>query len=144
LEVGRSFGVDLTYRIPNPEGDFKDKIRQNLGEAFQYIIEASGSARALETALDIAGQKGRILVLGDYGMGKARFEWNHLLHNELELIGSNASAGGWKDAVDFLLEHRRKLEKIITHTIPAPQFNVGLELASTKSNQAIKVVLTWE
>lgn len=144
LGVGRSFGVDLTYQIPHPEGDFMDEIRQNLGEAFQYIVEASGSVRALETALNIAGRKGRILVLGDYGMGRAGFEWNHLLHYELELIGSNASAGGWKEAVDFLLMHRTELERIITHTVPASQFNEGLELARTKPNEAIKVVLTWE
>ncbi len=144
LELGRSIGVDLTYQIPHPEGDFTGEIRQNLGETFQYIVEASGSVRALETALNIAGRKGRILVLGDYGMGRARFEWNHLLHNELALIGSNASAGGWKEAVDFLLMYRTELERIITHTVPAPHFDEGLELVKTKPNEAIKVVITWE
>jgi threonine dehydrogenase-like Zn-dependent dehydrogenase len=144
LGVGRYFGVDLTYQIPHPEGDFTGEIRQNLGEAFQYIVEASGSVRALETALNIARRKGRILVLGDYSMGRARFEWNHLLHNELELIGSNASAGAWKEAVDFLLMYRTELERIITHTVPAPHFDEGLELAKTKPNEAIKVVITWE
>jgi threonine dehydrogenase-like Zn-dependent dehydrogenase len=144
LEVGRSFGVDLTYQIPHQDGDFTGEIRQNLGEAFQYIVEASGSVRALETALIIAGRKGRILVLGDYGMGRARFEWNHLLHYELELIGSNASAGAWKEAVYFMQTHQTELERLITHTLQAPHFKEGLEIAKTKPNEAIKVVLTWE
>ena len=34
-----------------------------------------------------------------YGRGRAAFLWNRILHKELEIIGSNASAGAWPEAV---------------------------------------------
>jgi threonine dehydrogenase-like Zn-dependent dehydrogenase len=143
LEVGRKLGIDRTYDIPPGRDDVIDEIRREPGHEFGYLIEASGSLRALEAALKLAERGSRILVLGDYGAGKANFAWNDLLHKELVLTGSNTGAGYWQAAVDFLQAHHNALETLLTHTVPAVRFQEGLDIARHQTDQAIKVVLAW-
>ena len=113
------------------------------GLRFSSIIEASGSVHALEASLELASFGARVLIVGDYGNGMARFEWNKILHSELELIGSNASAGAWPEAVRIALEGVIPLERIITHTLPADEFAQGISMLEDRSSNAVKIVLTW-
>ncbi|MGB9587072.1 MAG: zinc-dependent alcohol dehydrogenase [Armatimonadota bacterium] len=113
------------------------------GLRFSSIIEASGSVNALEASLELASVGARVLIVGDYENAMARFEWNKILHSELELIGSNASAGAWSEAVRTALESIIPLERIITHVLPADKFAQGISMLEDKSSNAVKIVLTW-
>lgn len=110
---------------------------------FPSIIEASGSVHALEASLELASVGARVLIVGDYGNAMARFEWNKILHSELELIGSNASAGAWPEAVRISQEGIIPLERIITHVLPADKFAQGISMLEDRSSNAVKIVLTW-
>ena len=85
----------------------------------------------------------RVLVVGDYGEAPASFAWNHLLHRELELIGTNASAGAWEEAVRLAVEDRVPLDYLVTHRLPAERFEEGIALMRRRSDDVIKVVLEW-
>jgi threonine dehydrogenase-like Zn-dependent dehydrogenase len=67
-----------------------------------------------------------------------------LLHSELELIGSNASAGAWPEAVRLATEGHLLLQRLITHTLPAARFAEGIELVKGRKPDVIKVVMEWE
>jgi threonine dehydrogenase-like Zn-dependent dehydrogenase len=108
------------------------------------IIEAAGSAAALETSFDIMQTGGRILCLGDYGQSRAGFAWSHLLHREAELIFSNASAGAWPEATRLGTEGTLPLADLITHRLPAASFAEGMALVRDRQSGAIKVVLEWD
>jgi threonine dehydrogenase-like Zn-dependent dehydrogenase len=112
-------------------------------ELFPNVLEASGSASGIEASLELAAREGKILVLGDYGPDKAGFPWNHLLHRELELIGSNASAGAWPEAVRLATAGALPLERLISHKFPASRFQEGIELVRSRSAEVIKVLLEW-
>jgi threonine dehydrogenase-like Zn-dependent dehydrogenase len=86
---------------------------------------------------------GRILVVGDYGAACADFPWNTILHREITMVGSNASAGAWPEAVRLAAEHRTMLEKFVTHVVPAADFARGIELVRDRASGAVKVVLQW-
>lgn len=73
---------------------------------------------------------------------QAGFSWNHLLHRELELIGSNASAGAWPDAVRMAAEEKVCMHRLITHRFRADQFSVAFDVVRT-SREAVKVILQW-
>jgi 2-desacetyl-2-hydroxyethyl bacteriochlorophyllide A dehydrogenase len=121
----------------------RDLRRQRTG-GFGSIVEASGSPAALEAALDIVRPGGRILVLGDYGQARASFTWNLLLHGEIQLTGSNASAGAWPEAVALLAGGGLPLEELITHRLPAERFAEAFALVRFRDSGAIKVLLQWE
>ncbi|HOX36652.1 MAG TPA: zinc-binding dehydrogenase [Candidatus Brocadiia bacterium] len=107
------------------------------------IIEVSGSAAAIRAAMNLVSQCGRILVVGDYAHARADFAWNNLLHREIQLIGSNASAGAWPEAARLAVGGL-SLARLVTHRLPAAQFARGIELLISRSEGTIKVVLEWQ
>ena len=117
-------------------------ITQATGLKFAGIVEATGSAAAADATTQLAECCGRVLIIGDYEQGHANFVWNRVLIEELELIGSNASAGAWPEAVCLAVERQLPLDKLITCRLPIDQFEQALELARN-DRQQMKVVMTW-
>jgi len=119
------------------------EIKQLFPELFPNILEATGSTGGLQASLELAAREGKIVVIGDYGSSRADFLWNHLLHRELTLLGTNASAGAWPEAVRLATAGALPLERLITHRFPAGRFAEGVELVKSRAAEVIKVVLEW-
>jgi threonine dehydrogenase-like Zn-dependent dehydrogenase len=96
----------------------------------------------MQTSLDVAAEGGKVLMIGDHDDGRASFLWNQVLHKELELIGSNASAGAWTRAVQLAIDGRVPMERLISRRMPAA---VGVEAVQLvrESRNLVKVVLEW-
>lgn len=123
--------------------DALQAVRRIRPAACPLLVEASGSPQALETALAAAPSGSRVLILGDYGAAHAAFRWNHLLHTELELIGSNASADAWPEAVRLAADLADRLASLITHRLPAARFAEAVELVRRQESGVLKVLLDW-
>ncbi|MGI6494864.1 MAG: zinc-dependent alcohol dehydrogenase [Kiritimatiellia bacterium] len=138
LAAGRRLGASKTFNY------HETPLGRIAGES-GFIAEASGSADALDAAVDLAPHGARILVIGDYGPACARFAWNTVLHKELELVGSNASHGAWTEAVRlaFDAEPPLPLARLVTHVFPVDEFEAAFDTAR-HVREAIKVVLAWE
>jgi threonine dehydrogenase-like Zn-dependent dehydrogenase len=115
-------------------------LRDLQPSGFASIVEASGSASALATAIEVVAQTGYILVLGDYGKDCASFCWSTLLHKEIELIGSNA--GAWDAAVRLAVDGCLPLARLITQRLPAQRFPEGIDLTRQGAG-IVKVVMEW-
>jgi 2-desacetyl-2-hydroxyethyl bacteriochlorophyllide A dehydrogenase len=139
LELARQLGAGLSL-------DYRDEDAiLGLGKVdFQNIVEASGSEQAMRTAFTLAPHGGHVLVMGDYGPSAARFAWNDLLHREIELIGSNASAGAWEQAVHLVVNGELPLERIATHRFPIRRYNEAFSLARDGNAPALRILLDWE
>jgi 2-desacetyl-2-hydroxyethyl bacteriochlorophyllide A dehydrogenase len=143
LVIAKESGASQVLNYHQIEGNLSARILQTAGKTFPLVVEASGSAAAMQASLTLTSVCGQILVLGDYGEARADFAWNHLLHRELEIIGSNASAGAWSDAVELTVEGELPLERLITHRLPAQRFAEGIELTRSRRADVVKVVLEW-
>lgn len=135
LALARWFGAD-----PIIDGT---ALPSGLEGEFPYLVEASGSPEALAWALYLAPQGGRILVLGDYDQAQASFIWNDLLHRELELVGSNASAEAWPEAVALAVTGDLPLDRLVTHRFPPAQFAEAIALTTHGKESCIKVIIEW-
>jgi threonine dehydrogenase-like Zn-dependent dehydrogenase len=124
------------------EGDLASAVERAFGRRFASVIEASGSPLAAAAAIDLAAVGAKILVTGDYGESCAAFRWNDLLHREVELIGSNASAGAWDEAAELAVTGGLPLERLVTTRLRAEEFARGVELVRS-SRREVKVVLVW-
>jgi threonine dehydrogenase-like Zn-dependent dehydrogenase len=142
LAAAAEFGADSVINYHDAGGPLDESIAKAPGHPFANVIEASGSPAALALALDVAAQGARILAVGDYGAGRAGFAWNQLLHRELELIGSNASAGAWDEAVALATGGGVPLGRLISRRLPAAEYARGIELARGDRN-VLKVLLDW-
>jgi threonine dehydrogenase-like Zn-dependent dehydrogenase len=144
---GRPFRLDLARELgAAPVVDFHDRdAMQGLSKiGFPNIVEASGAEQAMHTAFTLAPQRGHVLVMGDYASAAAHFAWNDLLHREIELVGSNASAGGWAQAVRLAVEGHLPLERIATHRFPVRRYSEAFSLARDGTAPALRVLLDWE
>jgi threonine dehydrogenase-like Zn-dependent dehydrogenase len=129
----------LNYHEAGP--DLAGVLAALPGTPFPNVIEASGSPAAIHAALGVTAHGGKILVLGDYGAGRASFAWNRILLSEFELIGSNASAGAWPEAVRLALSGDLPLERLVSR-LPATAYAKSLEMAKN-SQDVVKVVMEW-
>ncbi len=144
LRLALASGAAVTVNYHDAGADLPEAVRRAAGEpAFQVVVEASGSPAALDAGVALAGADARVLVLGDYGEGRARFEWNTLLHKELRVIGSCASAGAWDDAVALATSGRIPLARLVSHVVPAERFADAIELTRSGRDATVKVVLRW-
>jgi 2-desacetyl-2-hydroxyethyl bacteriochlorophyllide A dehydrogenase len=144
LALAKELGAAQVINRHEISGGLVAAVTARCPTPFPNVLEASGSTAGMEASLELAAREGKILVIGDYGSGKAAFPWNHLLHSELELIGSNASAGAWPEAVRLATEGHLLLQRLITHTLPAARFAEGIELVKGRKPDVIKVVMEWE
>jgi threonine dehydrogenase-like Zn-dependent dehydrogenase len=142
LNLARQFGATAVVNYHETQGNLAAAVAALPGAPFPHVVEASGSPAAMHASLDVADQGGKILVIGDYGDGRADFPWNRLLHRELELIGSNASAGAWTRAVELAVGGQIPLESLVSLRLPAASGVEAVQLVR-ESRDLVKVVLEW-
>ncbi len=143
LALASELGAAQTVNYHSVDGSLAAAIHETSGMRFPVVVEASGSGEAMSTALQTITHEGKILMLGDYRQHRADFPWLHLILNEIELIGSNASAGAWAEAVHLVVDEYLPLARLVTHRLPAKRFAKGIRLMREHDPAVIKVVLQW-
>jgi threonine dehydrogenase-like Zn-dependent dehydrogenase len=143
MALASELGAAKTFNYHQADGDLSAAIYAACRQRFRNIVEASGSGVAMQASLSMAVPCGRVLVLGSYGDARADFQWNHILRQELELIGSKASAGAWPEAVQLAVSGELPMTRLVTKRLPAAQFAEGMELMRRRQGDVIKVVLEW-
>jgi 2-desacetyl-2-hydroxyethyl bacteriochlorophyllide A dehydrogenase len=144
LSLAREFGAHCTFNHHETSGDLAQAIRAQAGRAFSAVVEATGSDAAIRAALALTAHEGRLLILGDYAHARADFAWNYMLHNELTVLSSNASAGAWPEATRLAVSKQVALERLVTHRYPAARFDEALALTRGRRSDVMKVVMEWE
>lgn len=139
-EVGATQTMEY-HRLADAE---PQTVARELNQEFPLVIEASGSPKAAEVALCAAAPNGQVLILGDYGTGCAQFPWNGLLHRELHILGSNASAGAWPEAVQIAISGDLPLKKLITHHFSPDQATEALQTVKNRDAGTVKAVFDWQ
>ena len=142
LRLGHHLGAADTLDYHTCNGSV-DELSKRLDGDSCCVVEASGSPVALEAALQAARPGATLLILGDYGSSCAGFAWNTLLHRELKLVGSNASAGAWPEAAHLAVSGELPLGQLVTHRLPVERFEEAIALAKDRTAGAVKVVLEW-
>jgi L-iditol 2-dehydrogenase len=141
LDMGGRLGANATLNY-HTAADLQEEIRKQLGEDYPLVVEASGSAQALEAGLSVLAKEGAVLLMGDYGKATAAFPWVSIIHREWSFIGTNASAGAWAEAVQLATSREIQLADFVSHRLPAENFEDAIRLARS-ARDVIKVVMEW-
>jgi threonine dehydrogenase-like Zn-dependent dehydrogenase len=142
LALGEELGATAALNYHEVAEPLGGAIVEGLGGPAPLVIEASGAPASMARTLEVAAPGAHVLVLGDYGAGCAKFRWNTLLHRELTLVGSNASAGAWPEAVHLATVEGFPLGLLVSDRLPVEAFDQGIERART-SRDALKIVMEW-
>lgn len=144
LALAAELGARQVVDYHRAGADLAGAIRSTGYASFPNIVEASGSVQALDAALDVVAWGGHIVIIGDHGDARANFAWNSLLHREMELIGSNASAGAWAETLKLTTTGKLPLAKLVSHRFAIADYEQAIELTRARRGDVVKVVLEWE
>ena len=144
----------------NPaDSDLADQIQANLPHASHYpgldlAFELSGNPAALDSAIELMGFNGRILVGSWYGSKRANLNLGGSFHrSQIQLISSQVShlaprwQGRWSKArrmaVAWEMLAKIQPQQLITHRFPLAQAQQAYDLIDTRPETAVQVVFTY-
>lgn len=116
-------------------------LDHGVRHGFSIAFEMSGSSEGLATLIDAMATGGRIACLG-LPPGKIEIDWSTIVSKSLTLKGiyGREMFETWRKSI-AMLQHGLNIRDIITHRIPAREFEQGF--VAMKSGSAGKVVMTW-
>lgn len=147
--ISETLGAD---RSVAPADATRDRLFD--GAAADLAVELSGNPAALDTAIDLTGYAGRVVVGSWYGTKPAELSLDSRFHrSRIELVSSQVSTiapdrrGRWdKDrrlttARNYL--RRVETESLITHQLPVSEAGRAYELLDGHPDEAIQVLLCY-
>lgn len=136
--VAEAFGAAVT--VDPGEPDWVERCQAVVGgEGFDFVIEAVGSPRVVESALSLASRGGRILVFGVANAGEtALIKSQEVFAKELTILGTAINPFTHHRAVELLPS--LGLERLAIHTYALTAFREAFE--AQRARLAAKVQLT--
>jgi 2-desacetyl-2-hydroxyethyl bacteriochlorophyllide A dehydrogenase len=113
------------------------------GARFDLVIEAAGTAGAVERALSLSRRGGRVVLLGLAGNDvTARFPIDDVVNNDLRISASfSYTSAAWAEVTALLGSGRIRLEPLITHRFPLDKFEEAFGVLRESSGPRGKVML---
>jgi len=115
-------------------------LAANAGRAYDAIILATESKRAVADALAALRRKGRLVIFASL-LGDTPVDLMTVQTKELEIVGACNDDERLDDALAYLVAEHEALTTLVTHTFPLEAYQVALDLAATGQERAIKVAL---
>jgi L-iditol 2-dehydrogenase len=113
------------------------------GGRFDLVVEAAGTAGAVERALGLARRGGRVVLLGLAGNGvTARFPIDDVVNNDLRISASfSYTSAAWAEVTALLGSGRVRLAPLVTHRFPLDAYEEAFGVLRESSGPRGKVML---
>jgi L-idonate 5-dehydrogenase len=108
--------------------------------SFDVVFEASGSAEATISALDVVKPRGTIVCVGQGA--RPEINMSTIVTKEIKVIGSFRFDNEFQLAVDYIARNRAQIRALLTATVPASEPTPAFDLAADKT-RSIKVHLQF-
>ena len=111
------------------------------GLGVDVVLEAAGVPETLGWALSMLRRGGRCSAVGIPTEG-VRIDLKPIVLDELELVGSRASAGEMRRLMPLIESGRMRVAEMITHQFPLDRYGEALATLRDRSSGAIKIIVT--
>jgi L-iditol 2-dehydrogenase len=140
LRVARALGCDETFGPA--EGDLEQAVlAATAGEGADVVIEATGDARLIPTALAVAAPGADIVLLSLYKERPVMLVADAIVSKDLTIHGSIASPGVWERTLRLLGGRVVDLRPLISHRFPLARADAAFQAARRRDSGAIKVLI---
>jgi 2-desacetyl-2-hydroxyethyl bacteriochlorophyllide A dehydrogenase len=127
----------------------KENLKQRVaeltnGEGIDVVIEAAGVASSLTDCEGILNGAGRISMCGFFGAKQAPCNWDFIITNDIEIIGSLGSPGVWDFTIQCMERGKIDAKSIITHDLPVKSkdaFMDAFNIMEERRDGACKVII---
>jgi 2-desacetyl-2-hydroxyethyl bacteriochlorophyllide A dehydrogenase len=151
LETARRGGATTVIgkAIEEAEGDVR---AANGGNLTRVVIDSTGNQQVFSTALKLAADRGRVVLLGDTGTPSGQHLTSDLIIRGLTIIGAHDGHVDalWSQGViirlffDLAVSGRFDLSGMITHTFVPDDCVKAYETANTQRAQTMGILFDWE
>ena len=109
--------------------------------AFDVIFEASGSAQATTSALDLVKPRGTVVCVGQGA--RPEINMSTIVTKEINMIGTFRFDDEFSMAIDYIARNRAQIRALLTATLPASDPMPAFDLAADKT-RSVKVHLHFD
>jgi D-arabinitol dehydrogenase (NADP+) len=139
LEAADTY-IPLSRSNPGPQWE---QIKKDNPYGFDIVVEASGSSKVLEDAINYVRRGGKLVCYGVYP-SSARVTWapSKIFGDEITIIGSFSETYMFPATVDYLDSGKVKTKGIVNKTFKLEQWGEALE--SIRNKSAIKAAIVFD
>ncbi|OCT48407.1 D-arabinitol dehydrogenase 1 [Cladophialophora carrionii] len=132
--------VELSRKDPSAQFE---KIKKENPYGFDIVVEATGSVKILEDAINYVRRGGKLVVYGVYGNAD-RVSWppSKIFGDEITILGSFSETYKFPAAIDYLDKGKVKVAGIVNKTFKLEQWGECLE--SMRNKSAIKAAIVFD
>ena len=114
--------------------------RMTGGLGADVVLECAGAPEMIEWALEMLHRGGRCAAVGIPTVG-VEIAMQRLVLDELELVGSRASAGEMRRVMPHVEAGRMRVREMVTHRFALGDYAEALATFNDRSSGAIKIVV---
>ncbi|OQE26443.1 hypothetical protein PENSTE_c005G03530 [Penicillium steckii] len=138
MELAKSLDAADEYvelpRETKPAAARMEKLLTDNPYGFDIVVEATGSAKMLENAINFVTKGGKLVVYGVYGDDdRVSLPPNVIFKEEISVIGSFSQTYKFPAAIDYLDGGRIKIDGIVNKTFRLEEWQACLEAMKNKS-----------
>ncbi len=128
-----------------PDSTFSCNVLEITGgEGLDVIAICADDPSLFRGALEIVKTRGAVVVVALLSEQALQFMAYSIIQKEASILGTySANLSDFQRAIQLAGSHQVDVAAIVTHELPVEQTQRGFHLASTKEDDAIKVVLTF-
>jgi L-iditol 2-dehydrogenase len=147
IVVGRGYrlrkAAEMGFEtVDTAAGDPVGQVRRLTGGlGADVVLECAGVPELVEGALAMLRRGGRCAAVGIPTVG-VEIAMQKLVLDELELVGSRASAGEMRRVMPLVEQGRMRVREMITHRFPLAQYEEALATFNDRASGAIKIIVT--
>lgn len=122
-------------------GDPVAAVRELTGGlGADVVLECAGVPETLAWGMSMLRRGGRCAMVG-IPTEDVRLGFQSLVLDELELVGSRASAGEMRRVIPFVANGRMRAADLITHRFPLAEYENALATFNDRDSGAIKIIV---
>lgn len=143
LDIARE-RLGATHDFLLPDANVAEKIKQVTDGGVDVVFITADDVSLVNLGIEIAKRRGRIVLVALLTQAPLQFAAYPIISKELQILGSlMSSQADVQKAIDLATSSQVDVEAIATHRLPIEQAQRGMELALTKNDDAIKVILEF-
>jgi L-iditol 2-dehydrogenase len=137
--------LGATHAILLSKDDLAERVKQITdGQGVDVVFVTADDCGLVNQAVDIAKRRGRLVLVALLTQAALQCMAYPLISKELHIMGSSmARHDDVRTAIDLASHEQIDVQAIATHLLPIEAAQRGLELADTKQDGAIKVILSF-
>lgn len=127
--------------VDSTVGDPVATVREATdGLGADVVLECAGVPETIAWGLSMLRRGGRCSVVG-IPTENVRIPMQKLVLDELELVGSRASAGEMRRVMPHVEQGRMRVAEMITHRFPLAEYQQAIDTFNDRSSGAIKIIV---